>query len=79
MLSGHSGILLLTPVERKNIFFSLLFFSEHLSVHRGIAGQIFHYLTLGVLFGAPIGGTIRRALTVAYAAYLCKNVMFTGS
>jgi hypothetical protein len=30
MLSGHSGILLLTPVERKNIFFSLLFFSEHL-------------------------------------------------
>jgi peptide methionine sulfoxide reductase MsrA len=36
MLSGHSGILLLTPVERKNIFFSLLFFSEHLSVHRGM-------------------------------------------
>ena len=37
MLSGHSGILLLTPVERKNIFFSLLFFSEHLSVHRGMS------------------------------------------
>jgi hypothetical protein len=42
MLSGHSGILLLTPVERKNIFFSLLFFSEHLSVHRGCGEKGFY-------------------------------------